>query len=154
MATIDRYSTKRYDKPFSLKQRTLRFMQDNSNTYSDYPLNTHYLIDREDLHLLDYYSHDFADRCFYIGLAATLLSGIIFSTVTRKMQFKGADLSLYTLCFVPIMASTGVHYWKFSQFIDYCSKKYEAKGLWDDELWDYHASKVNKTLDKSYNIGK
>jgi hypothetical protein len=154
MATIDKYTTKRYDKPFNLRQRTLRFLQDNTDTFSDHPNNTQYLIDREDIHLLNYYSHDFADKCFYIGLTSTFITGLAVAIISRKTPIRGAYLSLHVLCFVPIMASTGVHYWKFSQFIDYCSKKYESKGLWDDELWDYHKARTTKSLEKSYKIGK
>ena len=84
MATIDKYTTKRYDKPFNLRQRTLRFLQDNTDTFSDHPHNTQYLIDREDVHLLNYYSHDFADKCFYIGLGSTFLTGLAVAVITQR----------------------------------------------------------------------
>ena len=56
--------TKIYDG-MDPRRRTLRFLQDNTNMYMDYPENKTYLIDREDISILNYYETTLMNRCYY-----------------------------------------------------------------------------------------
>ena len=149
MVGITKYATKKYDEDVNVRLRTSRFSQDTTQMSSDYPNKTQLLIDREDLKMLDYYTNELQNRCFQVGLGLTLISGAGTYFFLRNKP-PGFIKGLYALPFVPMLGSTFFHYAQLGKFLDYCALKYENKGLWDQDLWNYHKANSPKKLEYSW----
>ena len=155
MASVRKTQTLHYDKYMNSRQRVMRFLQDNRDMYVDYPENTLRRVDSEDLRLLDYYTGPFANYCFYGGFASTLVlgAGVLF---LHKMNIsKAVKLVSILVPMIPMFGSTLVHYQVSGRFLDYCSTKYEDRGLWDTELWEYHRKRHGENeIVQEWSIGK
>ena len=51
---------------------------------------------------------------------------------------KNVKMMTFPLSFLPIPAAAGYHYYQLSQFLEYCEIKYQKRGLYDDDLCEYH----------------
>lgn len=134
MAFIKKRVTKIYDENLSPRQRTLRFIQDNVETFLDYPENKVYMVEREDLQVFNYLNGPFEQRNSRIGLALS----IVFAGALIYRFKTDTKIMLVPLSFIPIPASYGYSYHKLSEFLDYCEVKYKDRGLNDEDLWTYH----------------
>ena len=117
------------------RRRVIRFFEDNENTFIDYPYNKEYLIDREDLGDFYYYNIILEKKCFYSGLVASSI--MIFGMLYK---FHSGKLSAYFFPFsaIPLPVCIGYHFFELARFLDYSEIKYQSRGLYDDELWEYH----------------
>lgn len=125
------------------RRKILRFLEDNSETYLDYPDNRMSLVDREDSKALEYYKTTFSDYCKYGSLAmSTVLGlGMLYRHQANSMRIMNGILAS-----AAVPGAIAYHYFKMGQFLDYCSIKYEARGLNDNELWQHHMNNSRKVL--------
>jgi hypothetical protein len=123
-----------YDE-LSPRKRVIRFMQDNSENYLDYPENQKPMIDDEDLSELVYYNTTYKNYCFWAGSAS---AGVIFLASLYNIQSKFKTIGLITLSLMPLPISMYYHYYNMGQFLDYCEAKYKTRGLYDEDLWEHH----------------
>lgn len=154
MASIRKTKTLHYDDYMNTRQRVARFLTDNANTYLDYPENTLRRVDLEDTEKLQYYTGPFANYCFYGGFAGTVGLGLAVAVFNRTKATRGVKLLSLLVPFIPMIGSTFVHYSVTGQFLDYCAVKYQDRGLWDVELWEYHKGRHSEgEVEKEWSIG-
>ncbi|CAG9315685.1 unnamed protein product [Blepharisma stoltei] len=128
------------------RRKIVRFLQDNQNTYVDYPINQEYLIDREDLKRFNYYRNDFSKKVFVIGAGLSLLTGMGVFHLKDYLK-PGAGLWLTPIVVFPLLGCVYWHFNEFGRFLDYCGQKYENRGLNDKELAEYHKRNIAKKLE-------
>lgn len=155
MASIRKTQTMHYDQYMNTRQRVLRFLVDNTDTYLDYPDNTLRRVDQEDVDKLTYYKGKFQDYCFYGGFAGIVVVGGGVLVLNKMQVSRGLKLVSLLLPLFPMVGSTYLHYSVTGKFLDYCAVKYQDRGLWDVELWDYHKSRhPENEMIKEWSIGK
>lgn len=155
MASVRNTRTYNYDKQINPRQRAVRFLQDNRDTFIDYPENNIPRIDREDVELMDYYMGPFSQYCFYGGFGlAVAMTGLSVWVIKGTKGLKAKYLGLFVLPLLPMFGSTFVHYQVTGRFLDYCISKYEDRGLWDTDLWEYHKQRRGTNeLSSEWTIG-
>ena len=126
--------TKSYEG-MNLRRKIMRFLDDNRDMFMDYPKNTEYLIERGDLSSYEYYTTTLQDQCFYSSLA---LSTIGLFGILYKFRASRFRVIVIPLCILPVPCAAFYHYYKLGQFLDYCEVKYKNRGLYDEELWEFH----------------
>ncbi|OMJ80674.1 hypothetical protein SteCoe_19008 [Stentor coeruleus] len=143
MAGSRTQKTKLYDENMNSRHKTLRFLEDNIDTFSDYPDNKKHMIDRDDIITLNYFKKNFADKCFYTGLGfSAAIAGTL--VLTYKKNIKAL---FFPIAFIPMPCAAAYHYYKFSQFLEYCEIKYKDRGLNNKILWEYHKKNSLRKFD-------
>ncbi len=155
MATIRKTQTMHYDNYLNTRQRVVRFLMDNADTYVDYPHNTLRRVDLEDVEKMNYYKGTFSDYCFYGGFAGTVVLGGGVIAINRMQISRGLKLLSLLVPLFPVVGSTFLHYSVTGEFLDYCAVKYQDRGLWDVELWEYHKGRHGENeVVTEWNLGK
>jgi hypothetical protein len=126
--------TKIYNDDMSARQRTIRFILDNKDTFIDYPVNNVFMIDREDLMIYDHLNGAFERKWTAIGTVSSIVLTLAY-VIKSRMEVR---VLAAPLLFFPIPLSYLFCYYKLGEFLDYFQVKYKDRGLYDEDLWNYH----------------
>ena len=133
MSIIKTRTVKNYNDDMQPRQRVIRFLQDNKDSFLDYPVNKVFLVDREDLIIYDHLTGPFETKCTSAGLICS-----IALTLGFVLKNKGPSILIAPVMFFPVPISYFYCYYKLGEFLDYCQIKYKDRGLNDEDLWNYH----------------